>query len=824
MTEFFDLLSAEEQGLYVEVVLPLPLKKLFTYRLPNEFFELAMPGKRVFVPFGNRKVYTGIIVNVVNVKPSHYEALNIISILDDNPLIDSQTLEYWSWIADYYMCGLGDVMNAALPAGLKMASETFVALSEDVEYNSSDLDEREVKILEALKGKEKVKISELETQLKSKSSFLKIIKSLYERDLIVMFEDISDAYKPKKLLKIKINPDLTEQEQEQILNDLQSKPKQFQVLMSLFAEKNQEAFKSEITKKHNLSSSSIKSLLDKNILISFEEEVDRIKENVEELIDYELNEAQNNALDEIKKEFESKQTVLLYGDIATGKTFVYIQLIKEQIERGKSVLYLVPELALTQQLINRLEKYFGNEMMVYHSKFSKNEKVEIWKKAHSGELKLIVGPRSALFTPIQNLGLIVIDEEHENTYKQSEKAPRYHARDAAIVLAKMKSAKVLMGTATPSIETYHNALSGKYALVELTELYGNIKKADIRFADIKFNVANHMMTGILTSELVSELSVLQEHKHQAIVFQNRKGFVPMLECSICGWVSKCINCDIALTYYKYSNNLRCHYCGYTQGNISKCQACGNQSMSIQGYGTERITEEIQLLIPELRVIRFDQDSTRQKHAFKKLLHEFESGQADVLVGTQIVVKGLDFSNVYMSAVINADHLLNFPDFRSFERTFQLLTQLAGRAGRREERGILLVQTRNPEHDVLQYIKNYDYKGFYNTQITEREQFNYPPFSRLIKITLKNKSFEDLQKGSAMLANLLKKQLGHRVLGPETPFISRINNYHIRNILIKMDLENDKPQAIKKFVLSTFEYMLEEYKFKNFQLIPDVDPN
>jgi primosomal protein N' (replication factor Y) (superfamily II helicase) len=429
-----------------------------------------------------------------------------------------------------------------------------------------------------------------------------------------------------------------------------------------------------------------------------------------------------------------------------------------------------------------------------------------------------------LFTPIQNLGLIVIDEEHENTYKQSEKAPRYHARDAAIVLAKMKSAKVLMGTATPSIETYHNALSGKYALVELTELYGNIKKADIRFADIKFNVANHMMTGILTSELVSELSVLQEHKHQAIVFQNRKGFVPMLECSICGWVSKCINCDIALTYYKYSNNLRCHYCGYTQGNISKCQACGNQSMSIQGYGTERITEEIQLLIPELRVIRFDQDSTRQKHAFKKLLHEFESGQADVLVGTQIVVKGLDFSNVYMSAVINADHLLNFPDFRSFERTFQLLTQLAGRAGRREERGILLVQTRNPEHDVLQYIKNYDYKGFYNTQITEREQFNYPPFSRLIKITLKNKSFEDLQKGSAMLANLLKKQLGHRVLGPETPFISRINNYHIRNILIKMDLENDKPQAIKKFVLSTFEYMLEEYKFKNFQLIPDVDPN
>lgn len=819
--EIFDDLDLD--NLYAEVVLPLPLQKLFTYRLPKEYHELAMPGKRVFVPFGARKIYTGIIVTVTTSKPTAYVASDVIAFLDDVPLISDAQMRFWKWIASYYMCGLGDVMSAALPAGLKLASESYIALQEDITYEESALDEREVRILKALDGKEKVRVSELEILLRSKTSFVKIVKSLYERGLIVMFEDVSEKYKPKKIQRVKINPDVQETELESALPILEKKAKnQFRALLALLGEPSRDANRSELMKKYDLKPDAFKALSEKGLIINYEVNTDRfIKKEIEEE-NYELSGPQKNALSQVKLGFDSGKTVLLYGETSSGKTYIYIELIKEQIMKGNSVMYLVPELALTEQLIIRLEKFFGDVMMVAHSRFSLNEKVEIWNKAASGEIKLLIGPRSAVFTPMQNLGLVVVDEEHETAFKQHEKAPRYHARDTALVLASFSKANVLLGSATPSIETFYNANSGKYHLVELPEMYGDAVKTNIVFGDIKEETRTKTITGIFTSVLMDKIKETALKKEQTILFQNRKGYVPMLECNVCGWVSKCVNCDIALTYYKYSNNLRCHYCGYTQGNIVKCQACANNSMSIQGYGTERITEELQNLMPDLKVIRFDQDSTRQKNAYRKLINDFETGQADVMVGTQIAVKGLDFKNVTLCSVINADHLLNFPDFRSYERTFQMLTQLAGRAGRHGKPGMMIIQTRQAEHPVLKMVAKHDYQLFYNIQIDERKQFHYPPFSKMIKLTLKHKSPEVIQSAASNFSNLLKKQLSHRVLGPETPFITRIKNLHIRNILIKIDAEKDNPKTIKDFITRTFDFVVLNDNVKGLQMIADVD--
>ncbi|MCC6818270.1 MAG: primosomal protein N', partial [Bacteroidia bacterium] len=810
-------------ALYVEVVLPLPLPKLFTYRLPSEFFELAMPGKRVFVPFGSRKVYTGIIVNVTTQKPERYEALNIISFIDDVPLVSDKQLKFWKWIAEYYMCSLGEVMAAALPSGLKLASETYIALQDHLEYDESVLDAREVLILKSLEGKEKVRISDLETLLKSKTSFVKVIKSLYDRDFIVMFEDVSDKYKPKLVAHISINPELQDDFIESSLNTLEKKANaQFKVLLALLGEPKQSAVKSELIKKYDLKSAAIKALIDKNIIIQKEVVTDRFAQKSILAPDFELSEPQTRALSEINTCFESKNVVLLHGATASGKTLLYVEKIKEYIALGQSVLYLVPELALTEQLITRLELYFADVMMVAHSRFSQNEKVEIWNKSANGEVKLLIGPRSAVFIPLQNLGLVIVDEEHEPAFKQHEKAPRYHARDTAIVLAHTEGAKVLLGSATPSIESYYNAKVGKYGLVELPELYGKAEKAKVIFGDIKEETRTKTMTGMFTSTLMEGLHRLKEIKGQAIVFQNRKGYVPMLECSECGWVSKCVNCDIALTYYKYSNNLRCHYCGYSQGNITKCQACGNNSMTIQGFGTERITEELQLLLPDARIIRFDQDSTRQKNAYRKLINDFENGNADIMVGTQIAVKGLDFKNVVLCAVVNADHLLNIPDFRSHERTFQLLFQLAGRAARHGREGVMVIQTRQIDHPVLIAVANYDFKGFYYAQIEERSQFAYAPFSKMIKLTLKHKSQDTIQHAAAFYSQLLRKQLGARVLGPETPFISKIKNQYLKNILIKLNVDKDNPKQIKEFLFKTFDFTMQNDQFKGLQLVTDVD--
>ncbi len=817
-------MDTERDTLYVEVVLPLPIPRLFTYRLSEEMNELAVVGKRVFVVFGSRKVYTALIVNITTEAPKVYEAQYVLAFIDDSPLITVQQLKFWQWIANYYMCTLGDVMAAALPSGLKIESETYVSLAEDIVYNEAELDEKEVKILKLLTGKEKLKISAIETELKSKSSFVKIVKSLYDRNLIVISDDITEVYKPKLITRIKLAEGLKEEQFNELLITTERRAKkQYEALLALMGEPNYDAAKTDIIKRFNLTASAIKALIDKQIIEQYQVSVDRIITNKIEEKEFSLSEPQLVALQEVKESFKTQNTTLLHGATASGKTFIYIDLIQEQIEKGNSVLYLVPEIALTEQLIKRLENYFSDKMAVSHSRFSQFEKVEIWQKANKGEIKLLIGPRSSLFMPLQNLSLIIIDEEHETTFKQTDKAPRYNARDLAIVYAKSTDAKVLLGSATPSIETYYNAVTGKYGLVKLKALFGKAFQPQIVFADIREETRTKQMHGIFTSTLFNQLENLQEERSQGILFQNRKGYVPVVECTTCGWTSKCVNCDIALTYYKYSNNLKCHYCGYHQPNITKCQACGSNTMGIQGYGTERIVEELQLLIPEMRIIRFDQDSTRQKNAFRNFINDFENGKADVMVGTQIVVKGLDFENVHLAAVISADQLLNFPDFRAYERTFQLLSQLAGRTGRHGQQGTMIIQTRQVQNEVLQAIAKNDYQGFYEQQITEREQFSYPPFSRLIKLTLKHKNPEIINQAAAMFSSLLKYQLGARVLGPETPFISKIKNFYLRNILIKMGKDKDNEKAIKAFIQKTYEYMLQKENIKSLQLIADVDP-
>ncbi len=818
-----NIINDDRETLYVEVVLPLPIPRLFTYRLSEEMNELAVVGKRVFVVFGSRKVYTALIVNITSEPPKVYEAQYVLTFIDDSPLITPEQLKFWQWIADYYMCTLGDVMSAALPSGLKIESETYVALADDIHYDEKELDEKEVKILKLLEGKEKLRISAIETELKSKSSFVKIIKSLYDRELIVISDDITEVYKPKLSTRIKLNTNIKEDQYNELLITVEKKAKkQYEALLALIGQPNTDAVKSDLIKKYNLATSAIKALVDKNIIEQYQVTVDRIHLNQNEESTFELSEEQQIALNEVKESFKTKQTTLLHGATASGKTFIYIDLIRSAIERGESVLYLVPEIALTEQLIKRLEQYFSDKMAVSHSRFSQFEKVEIWQKANKGEIKLLIGPRSSLFMPLQKLSLIIIDEEHETTFKQTDKAPRYNARDLAMVYAKLTGAKILLGSATPSIETYYNAMTGKYGMVKLKALYGKAFQPNVIFADVKEETRTKQMHGIFTDTLFSQILKLQNEKSQGILFQNRKGYVPVVECTTCGWTSKCVNCDIALTYYKYSNNLKCHYCGYHQPNITKCEACGNNTMGIQGYGTERIVEELQLLLPELRIIRFDQDSTRQKNAFRNYINDFENGKADVMVGTQIVVKGLDFENVHLAAVINADQLLNFPDFRAYERTFQLLTQLAGRTGRHGKQGLLIIQTRQVQNEVLKAVASNDYEGFYNSQIIEREQFSYPPFSRLIKLTIKHKQPEIINQVSAQFSQLLKRQLGARVLGPETPFVSKIKNYYLRNILVKMEKDKDNEKAIKQFITKTYDYLILRDNIKGLQLIADVD--
>lgn len=811
--------------LFADVILPLPIPYLFTYRVPVELNEYVEVGKRVVVQFGKKKLYSGIVSHLHSIPPKAYQAKYIDSILDESPVVNESQLKFWKWLSSYYLCSIGEVMNAALPTGLKLVSKTKIIRNEEVEISPNELSDKEYLILEALEIRNVLEMSEVDSIVSSSSSY-KVIKSLLEKNAVIVAEQLKEKYKPKVEKYVQLPANFSENEVRNAFESLEKAPKQLEAFM-MFLQLKKEAEsipKKKLIRLANTSSSIVKQLIVKGFLCEVSKEESRIEtKNVQENIDS-LSVIQEAAIKEIKVYFEQDKTVLLHGVTGSGKTEVYIQLIQEQLEKGNQVLYLLPEIALTTQIITRLRKKFGDKVGIYHSKSNSHERVEVWNellKKEKSRFQIIIGARSAIFLPFHNLGLTIVDEEHDSSYKQQNPAPRYQGRDASLYLSSIHGANVLLGSATPSIESYWNAKEKKFGLVEITERYGNLKLPEIVISNLKEATRKKKMKSHFSQFLIDEMQTSLDNKEQIILFQNRRGYNPSWLCESCGWVPQCKNCDISLTYHKYTHYQKCHYCGFTEKPISKCKACGSNSLKMQGFGTEKIEEDLSLYFPTSAVKRMDYDTTRNKNGYQHIIDNFEQGAIDILVGTQMVTKGLDFDNVGMVGVLNADSLLHYPDFRSFERSFQLLTQVAGRAGRKEKQGKVIIQTYSPEHPVIERVIENDFLGMYNQEIEEREKYGYPPFYRLIKITVKHRERERSAEAADELSKLLKKQLGARVLGPETPAIARIKNLYINQLMIKFE-RKISPVKLKEFIQETVGKFNNQPHFKSVRIVMDVD--
>jgi primosomal protein N' (replication factor Y) len=782
-------------------------------------------GKRVSVPFGKRKVMAGLIFSISETPPQNYEARYIYDILDNESIVTPDQINLWIWMAGYYMCSFGLVYNAAMPAGLKLEGESKLILHPEFDEIEVDLDEKEILLLESIRSSKELRIGQAAQMLKLNSIY-KYIKSLYQKGAILLKEDLEDVYKPKKVSYISIAPAVqTDKKLNQLFDELETRAKnQLAALMTFISNHSisGETEKKELIKK-GASASAVNALITKEIFIEDKRVKSRIQFSGDQLQQEALQKEQHAAYNSIKKSFEEGKPAYLFGITGSGKTHVYSHLIKETLDAEKQVLYLLPEIALTSQLITRLESYFGEKLVVSHSKFSNNERVEVYFAIAKGKSLLTVGTRSALFLPFPNLGLIIVDEEHENSYKQNEPAPRFNARDTALYIAAKQKIPIILGSATPALESFYNAKHNKSTLHQLTERYDNAILPFINVVDMQEQKKQKRIRGIFSDTLLDALENTAKNGKQSILFQNKKGYVPVLECNVCAWTPKCKNCDISLTFYKYQDNLRCHYCGYTQPVVHKCNDCGNTGIELIGYGTERIEDELALYLPDLKIKRLDYNTTRLKNAHKKIINAFAKGEIDVLIGTQMVAKGLDFENVQTVGILNADHLLNFPDFRANERAFQLLTQVAGRAGRRKEQGQVYIQTSKPEHSIIQKIVENDYLGMYESELVERELFNYPPFYRLIKITLKHKDALVLYKQGQHAKNHLLSYFGSSLLGPEKPYVSRIRNLYILHFVLKIPNEGKVIRERKLKLYKAIAALEENKEYKNTRIILDVDP-
>ncbi|MBC7653114.1 MAG: primosomal protein N' [Oligoflexus sp.] len=811
---------------FVDVILPLAIPQTYTYRVPQDLSDNLSVGKRAVVQFGKSKLYTAIICSISNLAPSKYEAKYLLDILDDEAIVTATQLKFWQWIADYYLCTIGEVMAAALPTALKLASETRIVLSNTSEFDRNQLNEKEFLILDALEIRNELTITEITKILNQKAVF-PILKSLLEKKIIFILEDIAEKFVPKKIATIKLNSLYDDKENlKQLFEILEKAPKQADALLAFLKLQKEkgEVKKSAIIEDAGVSSAIIKALIDKNIFIQSNKVISRFSSSEEILdTDFILNEDQGNALKQIKSNFEDKQVVLLHGVTSSGKTQLYIRLIEEYISLGKQILYLLPEIALTGQMIDRLKVYFGDKIIVYHSKFNDNERAEVWQKVLKKEVNIVLGARSAIFLPFNNLGFIIVDEEHEASYKQFEPAPRYNARDLAIVLGGLMQSKVLLGSATPSLETYFNALGGKYGLVKLTTRFGGVKLPEIEVVSISEERNRKLIKENFTSVLLDRINQTLENKEQAILFQNRRGYVPVLICQTCGNTPKCINCDVSLTYHKASGKLHCHYCGYKEDNITECPACGSKHISYKGLGTEKIEDDLRVILPDVKIARMDYDTTRNKNAHQIILNDFEERKIDVLVGTQMVAKGLDFDNITLIGIINADSIIQFPDFRAYERSFQMLSQVAGRAGRRAKQGKVIIQTYDVKHRVIQQVVNNDYEGMYREELIERRQFKYPPFYKIIQINIKHKDLGRLLVISEGFAKNLKAHLGEMVLGPHSPLVGRVRNYYIQTVTIKIDHKHQSIIKIKNLLKQQVSDFLANKTNKGAYVIVDVDP-
>ena len=812
---------------FVEVILPLSLAKTFTYSVSEAEYNYIKKGMRVAVPFGKSKIYTALVIEIHENKPTLYEAKEIHQILDEKPIVTEIKITHWQWIASYYMCAIGDVYRGAMPSALLLESETIISQSQNGFVDESLLSDEEYLIYQALQQQSSLKVQDIINILNKKNIF-PVIQKLIDKNILVLQEEMLETYSPKLIRYVKLHSKYESNEGlNELLEILKNANKQKEIVLSFFqlsASEKKPITVKKLTETANSTSAIVKALIDKEIFEEYFIQVDRVnfsgKTKEEQL---QLSKAQQIAFEEIRDCFTQKEVCLLHGVTSSGKTEIYIKLIEEYIKDEKQILYLLPEIALTTQLVGRLRDYFGNKVAVFHSKYSNNERVEVWQQVleQSPKAQIVIGARSALFLPFSTLGLVIVDEEHEQTFKQVDPSPRYHARDASIVLANSFKAKVLLGSATPSIETYFNAQSGKYGLVEISERYGNVRMPEIELVDLKDKYFRKKMSGHFSDTLIEEITTALSLGEQVILFQNRRGFSPVVECMTCGHVPQCPQCDVSLTYHKHKNQLRCHYCGYSMAKPTNCHSCSSIHLTTKGFGTEQIQQELVELFPNAKVGRMDQDTTRGKFGFEKIIDSFKNQEVEILVGTQMLAKGLDFDNVSLVGIMNADNMLYHPDFRAFERSYQMMTQVSGRSGRSEKQGKVIIQTYNPDHNTIRQVVQNDYLGMYNEQLYERQIYKYPPYFKLIKLTLKHRDFDKLKEGSMWLYQVMQQNLTIPVLGPEEPPISRIRNEYIRTIMIKIP-QNQSLQGTKKTIqkmLNSFEAVAQ---YRSIKVTVNVD--
>jgi len=839
--------------LFVNVLLPLPVAGTYTYRVPFDLNESVSIGKRVIVQFGSKKIYTGLIHSITG-KPPAFQAKYILSVLDIEPVVNEFQFRMWEWMASYYCCHLGEVMNAALPSALKLASESRILLNPEAVIDPDALNEKEYLLVSALQANGKLTISEASRTVEL-IKVIPLIHTLIEKGIILSEEEITEKFRLKLETFIRLSEDFSEEDAlKSIYEKLEKRaPKQLELLIEYiqlshyFNKPVLEVSKTSLLQRINDGAAALSTLVKKKIFEQYERPVSRLKHAVsgDHPSAIELTNVQEEALESIRQGLLSHPTTLLHGVTSSGKTELYIKLIQETLDAGKQVLYLLPEIALTAQIIQRLQKFFGEAVGIYHSRYDENARVEIWQRVarsdekpepapvsnphlqtanstSTGSYQVILGARSALFLPFNRLGLIIVDEEHDTSFKQVDPAPRYNARDAAIYLATIHHARVILGSATPSIESYHNAVTGKYAYVQLMERYGGILMPEIEVIDLRNEYKRKRMKSIFSETLLDSIEQALSQNEQVILFQNRRGFSLHIDCDNCGWVPQCIQCDVSLVYHKKENQLRCHYCGYSARIPDKCPDCGYTGLLMKGFGTEKIAEELSIFFPNARIARMDLDSTRSKNSLHRIIADFEDQKIDILAGTQMVTKGLDFDHVSLVGIMNADSLLSYPDFRAYERSFQLMAQVAGRAGRKNKQGKVLIQAFNPKHTILELVIRNNYKDLYQQQLAEREKFKYPPFYRLIRITLKHAQQELLNEASLELARLLKTKFGKRVLGPEYPQVSRIRNLYLKNILIKLERGVNLPK-VKEDIFSVIDTLHANHLHSPVRVVIDVDP-
>jgi len=852
-------MSEERITLFAEILLPLPIPGSFTYRVPYELNDKAKVGQRAVVQFGKTKIMSGLIVSLTTEVPDCNNIKYLLDILDDDPVVNAQQLQLWNWISSYYLCYLGEVIQAALPSALKLSSESKIMLSEDFEVDSMTLSDNEFLIVEALQIQPQLTITEV-SKIIGYKKVMPLIKTMIEKKIVVMQEELQQKYKAKYERYVRLSNTYRDEDKMHALMDGLSKRayKQLELLMAFFVlggSADNEVLASDLLKKADATSNILSALVDKGVFETYQKRVSRLKEykaltDVSSIV---LTEKQQEAYDAIHQGFDEEKPVLLHGVTASGKTEIYIKLIQEALDEGRQVLYLLPEIALTEQIINRLKKYFGDRVGVYHSRYDNNERVEIWQQVmnfrsqrvneSTGQqvvetqrlrdsetqrlgdsiYQIIIGSRSAVFLPFSDLGLIIVDEEHDSSFKQIDPAPRYSARDLAALMSKMFHARLLLGSATPSFESYFNAKQNKYHLVSLTERYGGVEMPEIIVDDLRVETRRKTMQANFGKTLVEAMNKTLEEKNQVILFQNRRGFSLRIECDHCNYIPQCINCDVSLIYHKNQNIMKCHYCGYTTSVPTECPNCHSTDLKMHGFGTERIEDDLKVVFPDANSARLDLDTTRTKNSYQYILEQFQNKETDILVGTQMVTKGLDFDSVKVVGVLNADNMLTFPDFRAYERSFQLMEQVSGRAGRKGDKGKVIIQTYQPYHPVILNVMSHDYVKFYEEQMPIRRQFNYPPYSRLVMIKLKDVDNIKLNKAASELAKIFRHVFKENLLGPEYPIVSRVKNQYIKQMIIKISKELNS-NKVKDYIKNTIEDFKHNNEFKSVKIQIDVDPS